>query len=85
MGIDAASRLIKKHTLDIDFTLTGMNFQLDSGTGINGNFPGIIRVYQEGYAESAAMFSITGTHYSTAAFNVDIKGDLGARIVVIDA
>jgi hypothetical protein len=85
MGISEDARLIKKHTLDIDFTLTGMNFQLDSGTGITGDKPGVIRVYQEGYAESAAIFSVTGTYYSTAAFNVDIKGDLGARIVVIDA
>jgi len=84
IGITEEARLIKKTTLDIDFTLTSLEFSLHNGVGVSGDFPGIIRVYQEGYKESAAIFAVTGVSHSTAAFNVEIKGDLGARIVIID-
>ncbi len=84
-GNTKAARLIHKESLDIDFTLTGMLFQCHSAVGVNDANPGIIRVYQEGLEGAAATLEVKAPVWITQAFNLDILGALGSRVVIIDA
>lgn len=83
-GNEKAARQIHKETLDIDFTLTSLRFLCTSAAALNGSSPGVIRVYQQGYESSAATLDVSSTTFFEVAFEIDIKGVLGPRIVVVD-
>jgi hypothetical protein len=61
-----------------------MRFLCTSGAALNGSSPGVIRVYQQGYESSAATLDVSSTTFFEVAFEIDIKGVLGPRIVVVD-
>tara|TARA_Y100000310_G_C20127401_1_gene554269 strand:+ start:202 stop:525 length:324 start_codon:yes stop_codon:yes gene_type:complete len=59
-------------------------FDCTNASNLNGTSPGVIRVYQDGFESSAATLDVSGITYLTVSFDLEIKGTLGPRIVIID-
>lgn len=86
-GVSKSDRQILKRELEVDFRIRKIEFDIASARGVTQADPGIIRVYQEGFENSARTLEIEGysTNTITQEVNFPIKTDSsGSRVLIVD-
>lgn len=86
VGSTERGRLISKTELSVDFTVTNVEVNCNTLTGVaDSTTPLIIRVYQEGSENDAALIEVIAVGRSNTPMNIPIKSSNGLRTLVIDA